>query len=191
MVGTDETFGSRWKAHRARRMSGQRLALAAIASVTLALATLLPSAPAFAGSLLSGYGGPGQGSQAILGSTLSKGPNSGSGSGGGPRVSATSGVGVGASAAADAGSGTPRGVHGGGRASKPAAAGERRGGAGVQGAGGARRADTPTFTGPATSASVGSQPLGLSGVDILWILLALAALGLTGALTNRLARQVG
>ena len=43
---------------------------------TLAVAA---PAPALASSLLSGYGGPGQGNQAILGSALVNGPRGGAG----------------------------------------------------------------------------------------------------------------
>jgi hypothetical protein len=172
-------------------MSSQRLALAAIASVTLAFSTLLPSAPAFAGSLLSGYGGPGQGSQAILGSTLIKGSARGGGSGGPPAGSVSSGASIGAGAGGGVAGGAPRGVPGGGRAAKRAAARNRRDGAGAQGSGSSVRLGAPTYSDASTSASVGSQPLGLSGADLLWILLALAALTLTGALTKRFSRQVG
>lgn len=172
-------------------MRSHGLGLTAVASVTLALSMLVPAAPAFAGSLLSGYGGPGQGSQVILGSTLLRGPARGSGSGGGSGGSTTPGGSVGAGAAGGVGSGAPRSGSGGGRASKSAATGKRLDQAGVQGSGSGDRADTPKLIAAARSASVGSQPLGLSGTDLLWILLALGALGLTGALTKRFARQAG
>ncbi len=50
--------------------------------LAVAVSAALP-AGAQAGSLLSGYGGPGQGSQAVLGSTLINGPGGGSGGGAG------------------------------------------------------------------------------------------------------------
>src|SRR2546430_7195651 len=71
----------------------------------LAAALLAPSASA--GPLLSGYGGPGGGNQAILGSGLLNGPGSGGGSGpGGPRAaqqSASGGLAAPASHAASIG----------------------------------------------------------------------------------------
>ncbi|HEY1834670.1 MAG TPA: hypothetical protein VGG08_09555, partial [Solirubrobacteraceae bacterium] len=52
------------------------------AVLTLALAALAPSA-ASANPLLSGYGGPGQGDQAIIGAALVNGPGQGGSGGGG------------------------------------------------------------------------------------------------------------
>ncbi|HXP28462.1 MAG TPA: hypothetical protein VN804_01790, partial [Solirubrobacteraceae bacterium] len=52
--------------------------------MTTALAALIcVAAPqaALAGSLLSGYGGPGEGSQALIGASLVKGPRGGGGGG--------------------------------------------------------------------------------------------------------------
>jgi hypothetical protein len=59
----------------------------------LALAAAMPAA-AVASSLLSGYGGPGQGNQAILGAALVNGPRGGGGSGSssGSTTSGTSGA---------------------------------------------------------------------------------------------------
>src|SRR5437879_8345365 len=64
--------------------------LAALAALVVSMAI---AATAHASSLLSGYGGPGQGNQAILGSTLLGGGSGGGG--GGP--AATSGEGTGSS----------------------------------------------------------------------------------------------
>ena len=64
----------------------QKISIVSALTLTLALVAILcVSVPtvALAGSpLLSGYGGPGTGEQAILGSTLVGGPGGGSGSGG-------------------------------------------------------------------------------------------------------------
>ena len=71
--------------------------------VGLSVAALVaPPGIAVANPLLSGYGGPGQGSQAILGSALGNGPPGGGGGGGGAYGSGSaaprSGGGVGAAA---------------------------------------------------------------------------------------------
>ncbi len=74
----------------------------------------VPAAPAFANSLLSGYGGPGQCNQAILGSALINGPGgNGGGSGGagsgGSRSSGSAGGSTAAEGAANAASGAGAG----------------------------------------------------------------------------------
>src|SRR5258705_13375486 len=56
----------------------------------LAAATALIPASAQASSVLSGYGGPGQGNQVILGAALLNGPRGGSGGGSGGGSSSTS-----------------------------------------------------------------------------------------------------
>jgi hypothetical protein len=63
-------------------MRRKRRTITALALLTLAFATL-SIATAGANSLLSGYGGPGEGNQAILGSALINGPSGKGGSGGG------------------------------------------------------------------------------------------------------------
>jgi hypothetical protein len=57
-----------------------------IVSILVLVPVLLTAtrSSALASPLLSGYGGPGQGSQAILGSALLNGPRGGGGSGAGP-----------------------------------------------------------------------------------------------------------
>ena len=84
------------EARRHRFISRQRLGVAA-AAMTLAAAALAP-ASATAGSLLSGYGGPGEGNQAILGSALLGGPSGGGGGGAESGSSATAQGSRGASA---------------------------------------------------------------------------------------------
>jgi hypothetical protein len=160
-------------------------ALALGASLVLALAAPLA---AQAGPLLSGYGGPGQGNQAILGSTLIGGPGGGSGSsGGGPEAGAaatapaqaTSGIGT-----AQAGATRTRG------AGSSSRGGHGAGGAAIAGA----RAAQTTLAGELGDRSYrgyenagSSSALGLSGADIAYIVLAAAALVVTGLLTRRLA----
>lgn len=145
---------------------------------------------ALAGTLLSGYGGPGEGNQAILGAGLVNAPSGGGpggGSGGGsgaagsPSAAALSQASSSrSSAAASSGGQGTRGKGTGSSTGKPS----RTPGAG---AGGYRAAHTPPGAAePVPAASAGSQPLGLSGSDVLYILLALAALVVTALLTRQL-----
>jgi hypothetical protein len=147
---------------------------------------------ALGSSLLSGYGGPGQGSQALLGSAML---NGGGGGGGG------GGEGGSAGAATSPASSTPLTV----AASSAGAARTSSGG---------HRARSQGRTGPAPTRSRahGAQPtaqtrisdvyaaaergrsapstglLGLSATDLLLIVLVLCILGFTGVLTRRLTR---
>jgi hypothetical protein len=168
-------------------------------SLTLTfLAVLLSTAPssAFANPLLSGYGGPGEGNQAILGSTLVGGPGGGGGSAGGaaggsPGSSLGGAVGSGArSAQSDAtptgSSGRGSGVRAGGRA---AGVGSGSRGPSGKASGGATRAYPLSSAENASQAASGeTQTLGISGEDVAYIFLALGALAFTGVLTRRLAR---
>jgi hypothetical protein len=168
-------------------------------SLTLTfLAVLLSTAPssAFANPLLSGYGGPGEGNQAILGSTLVGGPGGGGGSAGGAAGGSSGSslggaVGSGArSAQSDAtptvSSGRGLGVRAGGRA---AGAGSGSRGASGKASGGATRAYPFSSAENARQAASGeTQTLGISGEDLAYIFLALGALAFTGVLTRRLAR---
>ncbi len=152
-------------------------------------ASLLMGMPtlAAASSLLSGYGGPGQGSQAILGSTLV----GGSGGGGGGSGSVGGGPEAGYSAAgvtSAGGNGTHSGA-GGESSSQPS------GGASVsygKASDGVVRAYPAALVERAYVARAGgSRTLGLSGDDLLYVLLALAALIYTGVLTRQLAQTQG
>jgi hypothetical protein len=167
-------------------MRRHRLTITTVALLSLGCSALAPASAAAGGSLLSGYGGPGEGSQAILGSTLLNGPKGGGGASG--DGSATPGGGRGA---AGAGGGLAPGAAAGRRISAPVRTGTRqhasRGVKPQAAAGGARRELAPSVL-RASAVSVASQPLGLSGSDIAYILLALASIGLTGVLTTRLAR---
>jgi hypothetical protein len=150
--------------------------------VALAVAAWAPSA-ATANPLLSGYGGPGQGEQAILGGGLVNTPTGGGGSG-------TSGS-AGSTAS---------------ELTLPAASGSARKAGQGAGKGGHRSASRQRSS--ATSAAPASPPrpsavavsaasdrgvpgatLGISSADLLYLLLALAALALTGVLTRQLARR--
>lgn len=164
-----------------------------IALLALGISGLVPAA-AGAGPLLSGYGGPGQGNQAILGSALLNGPSGKGGSGGGGSTGASGGLSLGGSQSAGAGGG---GAAGGTRPSG-GVAGRVSGSAGSrrhlrESAGHASGDGSQPYTatyGPTAShpAGGGSQSLGLSGAEEAYILLALGMLLLTGLLTRRLAR---
>jgi hypothetical protein len=172
-----------------------------IASTTALLAALSVAAPvaAQANPLLSGYGGPGQGNQAILGSALLKGGGGGSG---GPSIpsgpsaagSSSSGASVAAAVRGAAGSAALTGARGqGSKASSgasPSASGpshrrkaERTA---VGGPVAAHRGQSPGR--PSQPIREGAEYLGLSGGDLLYMLLVLAVLACTGVLTRRLSR---
>jgi hypothetical protein len=153
----------------------------------VALALLLPAfapASAPASSILSGYGGPGQGTQAILGSTLLNGPSGG----GGPQG------GVSSAALAAAGQPRPVGAVGsGGGSVLPTHAGKGASRSARQTSGShARATERPAPRLAVTRASTGgSGVLGLSNTAFLVILLALGALVFTGLLTRGLAKPSG
>jgi hypothetical protein len=155
-------------------------------AVLVALALVAP-ATASAGSLLSGYGGPGQGNQAILGSGLVGGSSgSGGGGAGGVAVSAAAGGQTSIAAAITVPEGTAaaasRGAH-------------RAGGSGERGesSAGARDAGANTL-GVAAVALTGNDKgpvLGLSGTDLLYLLLALVVLLFAALATRSLTRDPG
>jgi hypothetical protein len=151
---------------------------------TAALLALALPATANGGSLLSGYGGPGQGNQAILGATVIGGASGGSGggssSGGGSgsgTESSTSGATSNPSLALKSGGGAP---HKPSRTKTPS--GQASGSAA-----GAHQA--PATLSANETASIGTPALGISGTDLVYIALAFAALLLTAAITGRLVRR--
>lgn len=186
---------------RSHRIS-HSLALA-VAALALALA---PAAQA--GSLLSGYGGPGEGNQAVLGSALTGGPRGGSGGSGGAGGSAAAGstgaggsetpadessetaAGSGSREAPAGGSGTGAARGGTGHAARGRTA------AGSSGAKGARSAPAKPLSGlypVAERVPSGSQGvvLGLTGQDLFFIALAAVLLIAVGLITRRLDRSAG
>jgi hypothetical protein len=180
-----------------------RLLGTAAATAALALPALAP-AVATAGSLLSGYGGPGEGNQAILGAALLNGRSGGSGSSGGGSTGggSTGGGSAGSGSSSEGGGGEGPAV---GRRTKSlagargarGAAGGGVGGRGAKGtageaSGGASRTYINPFGAVASrGGDEGSQTLGLSGTDFVYVLLALGAVGLTGVLTRRLTQHPG
>jgi hypothetical protein len=152
----------------------------------LAAASCMP-ASAHANPLLSGYGGPGQGNQAILGATLLNG--SGGGGSSGAVAAATSsgyasGEGTSTTSAARIGSQAPGAPKASGGATRAAQRVHRQ-------SAGARRPQDPESIYRAleksSSVSAGGS-LALSGSEVALIALALVALATIGAVTRRLAR---
>jgi hypothetical protein len=187
-----------------------------IASV-LALAGFLcmsASPPASAGPLLSGYGGPGGGEQAIIGSALLGGPHGGSGAGGSSGSRRSEGS-KGSRAASRGGSGGNRGGSG-GNSGGTASNDSGRGQEGASGSTGAtavssgraagndssashirvnagprpRMASTAAYIYPRSLrlASADSSALAISGGDLLALIAMIAFLSLVGVLTRRLVR---
>jgi len=174
----------RMTSHRRIFLTGLVVAASLVGTPTLAAAS----------SLLSGYGGPGQGSQAILGSTLLGGSSGGgggstSGGSGGSSGSFRYGERLGETESSATGSAGAGGSPG--RKSAVGGASGSRAGSGGASAGGASTYPASS-TGNADEASaVAPETLGLSGDDLPYILLAFAGLALTGILTRQLARTGG
>jgi hypothetical protein len=164
-----------------------------IGGLVLALAAVLP-ANALASSLLSGYGGPGQGNQAILGAALVNGPKGGGGSSGSGGSSNSSNSSTSGSGSASAPASSRAGSGSGGSESSGSSPPARRSG------GKSRREKAHNASSGATGATgfypaseriaAGQQSgaLGLSGSDVAYIVLALGLLGFIGVLTRRLAQ---
>jgi hypothetical protein len=155
----------------------------------LAAAAVPGTAPA--NSLLSGYGGPGEGNQAILGSALLGAPKGGGGSGGAGVSQASgsqaSGAQSGETSAAQSTHGSSGARKASGRRRKEGARATKTPARGTasQAAGGTR-VIYPAASREATTG--GSRALGLSGADFVYIILALGVLAVTGFLTVRLTR---
>lgn len=170
--------------------------------VTAAIALAVVPSAAQASSLLSGYGGPGEGNQAVLGSALVNGPTGGGGAGsGGSSSSGSAGstpAGSGAQGSGSASSGgSSRGStsRGAGSSSSPTAAGGRS----VPGGSAHRSAGTSVAPGRASSGAQTFYPmaervpagqqggvLGLSGSNLLYVIVGFAVLVLVAVLTRRL-----
>jgi hypothetical protein len=159
-----------------------------IVSILVLVPVLLTAtrSSASAGPLLSGYGGPGQGNQSILGSALLNGSGGGGGSGRGSGPAASSST-------SPTSSGVPAG---GARTALPRSHAHVRPGEDKQAAGTIGQASDGSFgaypvserSGAAQSAVADSGTLGLSGADLLYVLLALCVLAFTAVLTRRLTR---
>jgi hypothetical protein len=158
---------------------------------------LLPGS-ALASSLLSGYGGPGQGSQAILGSALLNGPKGGGSSGGPGSATGSSGTDQSAEAGSATGSearasGSDSSASSGSSSSAPAGQGksgtrshQRAGKRGRETAASAASGGQSFY--PAAErvpSGVGGAALGLSTTDLIYILLAAGIVVSLGMLTRR------
>jgi hypothetical protein len=158
----------------------RKIISAASLLVTLAIA---PTA-AVAGPLLSGYGGPGQGSQAILGSALLNGGKGGGGSAG-PSSAASAAGNASAGQPVEAGapassSSTPR------TSAKPVRHKPPASSSAQTPAGTSKDASGPYIV---TSRASDQPFLALSEGDVLGAIAVLAALVLTGFVTWQLARR--
>ncbi len=157
----------------------------------LALLALLPAA-ASASSLLSGYGGPGQGSQAILGSGLVRGAGGAGGSGTPPTSPVSGPVATKQSqtpaALTRSGAGARRG-HATKAGSGRTPGNERKDQGAGQTEAGTRKSVSLAYAAAERGAPVAaSETLGFSGDDLLLLILALGALASIAAVTRRLAQ---
>ncbi|HEX4564746.1 MAG TPA: hypothetical protein VH115_09845 [Solirubrobacteraceae bacterium] len=146
--------------------------------------------PAFARAnpLLSGYGGPGQGSQALLGTTLT-GPRGGGGGGGGAGSGdeATPASAIEAPRASVGGSQTQAAPSGSKHASTRIRRSRHSQGSAPAGAG-SSGASGPTRTRLAPASDVHADAAGLSSGDLALILLGIGVVAATGISMARLAR---
>jgi hypothetical protein len=160
-------------------------ALLVVASLALA------PAAAGASSLLSGYGGPGEGSQVVLGGHLI-----GGGGGGGGGTGGGAGAGTSSSATGAAAAGVPTQTRATGGNPSAAARSRAAGTSGTSPRGGVRGSASagakiayPSYSTTGSQAiAVDSDPLGLSGVDLIFVLVATALVVFTGVLTRQLAQ---
>jgi hypothetical protein len=174
-------------------MRAQRLTRASGALVLLVmLASAIAPAGADANSLLSGYGGPGQGNQAILGSALvGGGAGGGSSSSGGGGSGGEASAGLASIEAKAGGSGSAEGGSSSGGAGRAGGGTTATGhhSSGRASAGSARPYQAPRGVSTSQARVASSPALGLTGADVAYILLALGVLILTAVMTRRLARQ--
>jgi len=141
---------------------------------------------AVASPLLSGYGGPGQGPQAILGSALLNGPSGGGGSSGSGAASLSSAP---PAPQAPVGAGPPGSFQArGSGARQPDGSASAAGGQGPAGHVG-RIGSSGDALYPAFEPSASTGTLGLSEPNLLLIALALACVAVLAALTVRLATR--
>ena len=162
-----------------------------ITTTVLTVALLCVPASALASStLLSGYGGPGQGNQAIIGSTLVGGSGGGKGGGGSGGGSGSEPSGSSASLALPAQSSapTPKKAAPSGRTRAPAHHRPTK----VSGSKHASKTGAPAYKRTAATVQAGGgKTLGLTGADFFYIVLAACVLALTAVITGRVARRAG
>jgi hypothetical protein len=177
-----------------------KIVSALILALTLVVGASAPTTALAGGPLLSGYGGPGAGEQAILGSTLVGGGGTGSGgSSGGPTGDGRGGGGTASPTGATggssaAGTGVAKAGTTGSRAGEvPNPRGHKRPGGSAAGQVGRAHVSPPgasAYVYPTTlrAASYSSPTLGISGGDLLALVVTIATLALLGVLTIRMRR---
>jgi hypothetical protein len=164
----------------------------ALAGFVLAVAPL----GAYAGSpLLSGYGGPGAGEQAIVGSTFLGGPRGGAGPGGsrgsggaGNLAGFSSGSGAARSGAGARGAGQAGGTFASGRGASSKTASDNPGRASQTARYQTGRERRYVYPSAPASAQSDSSAIDISNGDILPLIGIATTLALLGAFTVRLAR---
>jgi hypothetical protein len=179
-------------------MSGNRIILGMLALLAI-LAVHAPAALA-GGPLLSGYGGPGAGAQAIIGGTLLNGPSGGSGGGSGGSSGGSSSPG--SSSSSSSSSSLPTGASGvatggggqaasGGSGSRGASPSPRHGGGRDSASGGpstgSTGASSPSHPEASEAASVSAGASWFTGGDLLALALAAGVLALVVVATVRLS----
>jgi hypothetical protein len=157
----------------------------------LAVLMTVASSTASANSLLSGYGGPGEGNQVILGSALLGGKGGGGSSGGSSGSTLSSSSSTPSVDTKAGGSATPtnskrRGSTARGKDKRTAGRASGSQSRGEEASGSAARAYP--VSAPGNTSTGASETLGLSGEDLGYVLLALVVLAFTGLATRRLAR---
>jgi hypothetical protein len=170
-----------------------------IISTTVLLALSGVTVPvALGGPLLSGYGSPGEGSQAMIGATLVNGPHGGGGSGssgGGGASTGEGAVNLAAPAPLSSSSGSSaatRGASGSKSGSARGSGAARSSGSGASGAPTQNTDRTGFASYPRSERVVGAQTSfvsGVSGSDLVYALVALGCLLLTAFATMRLAKR--
>lgn len=180
------------------RDMNRKVRIASVVALVGLLAAAAPSAAPATTPMLSGYGGPGAGEQAIVGSTLLAGPRGGAGSGGSSSSGGSGSPSVGGSGETYSSGSTPAGGSGvsstGGSSTRSSTSKRAIGKAGrgrqaersSDGQAGAVGAYVyPKLPG---STSSDSHVIGISSGDVLPLIGIVLALALIGAFTVRFAR---
>lgn len=145
--------------------------------VVLPILCTMTQSAVLADPVLSGYGGPGQGDQAILGSALLNGSRGGGGTG----TSFAGSPGSGASSSINStDSGGPR--------TSQSGSGKHAGDVIGHRSGGSFKPYPVSEQGGVALVGADSEMLGFSDADLSYVLLALCILAFTGMLTRRLTR---
>ena len=167
----------------------RKIWIASVVGMVGLLCALAPAGACAGSPLLSGYGGPGAGEQAIVGSTLLNGPrggaggSSGSNSGGGGLAGSSSTSGAASGSAGASSVKRTGGTSASGVGSKPS---RRR--SKTEGANGSPARTAYVYPSTPASAQGDSSATGLSSGDLLALIAIAATIGLIGVVTVRLSR---